>query len=130
VEKRKTIDATGDVEMNSTPAEEEKKSQEKDKDNSEKGEVEEPDWNLFHALRSTRGAMADLRETARKTPPEEVIDVRIDGLGQGGNSVAIPIPRVSVNGSSTGTRTPGTRASGLPEAGVHRSLMIARAEGR
>jgi hypothetical protein len=91
----------------------------------EKEEVEEADWNLFHALQSTRGAMSELREAARAPPPEEVVD---GGLGQNGTSASIP--RLSVNGSSTGTRTPGHRSSGLPEAGVHRSLMISRAEGR
>jgi len=89
--------------------------------------VEAADWNLFHALQSTRGAMEELRETARNPPPEEVVD---RGLGQNGALGSIPIPRLSVNGSSTGTRTPGRRGSGLPEAGVHRSLMISRTEGR
>lgn len=93
-------------------------------------EVEEADWNLFHALQSTRGAMADLRDAARKSPPAEGLDIKLDGFGQGVTSTSGSIPRLSVNGSSTGTRTPGTRASGLPEAGVHRALMIARAEGR
>ena len=98
------------------------KTQEKEKE-----EVEEADWNLFHALQSTRGAMSELREAARAPPPEEVVD---SGLGQNGTLGSMPIPRLSVNGSSTGTRTPGYRSSGLPEAGVHRSLMISRAEGR
>jgi hypothetical protein len=93
----------------------------------EKEEVEEADWNLFHALQSTRGAMAELREAARNSPPQEVVDTT-GGLGQNGTLASIP--RLSVNGSSTGTRTPGYRSSGLPEAGVHRSLMISRAEGR
>jgi len=93
----------------------------------EKEEVEEADWNLFHALQSTRGAMEELRETARNPPPEEVVD---RALGQNGILGSIPIPRLSVNGSSAGTRTPGRRSSGLPEAGVHRSLMISRTEGR
>jgi hypothetical protein len=121
VEKRKTADS-GDVEMTTaTPRDgTDAKPQEREKD-----EVEEADWNLFHALQSTRGAMSELREAARKPPPEEVVD---SGLGQNGTLGSIP--RLSVNGSSTGTRTPGHRNSGLPEAGVHRSLMISRVEGR
>jgi len=90
-------------------------------------EVEEADWNLFHALQSTRGAMSELREAARNPPPEEIVD---GGLGQNGTLGSMSIPRLSVNGSSTGTRTPGHRSAGLPEAGVHRSLMISRTEGR
>jgi len=95
----------------------------------EKEEVEEADWNLFHALQSTRGAMSELREAARNPPPEEVIDVT-SGIGQNGTMGLMSIPRLSVNGSSTGTRAPGHRSAGLPEAGVHRSLMISRTEGR
>jgi hypothetical protein len=123
VEKRKTADS-GDVEMTTaTPRDgTDAKPQEK-----EKQEVEEADWNLFHALQSTRGAMSELREAARNPPPEEVVDPA-SLLSQKGTSASIP--RLSVNGSSTGTRTPGHRSSGLPEAGVHRSLMISRVEGR
>jgi len=95
----------------------------------DKEEVEEADWNLFHALQSTRGAMSELREAARNPPPEEVVDVT-SGIGQDGTLGSTSIPRLSVNGSSTGTRTPGHRSAGLPEAGVHRSLMISRTEGR
>lgn len=29
---------------------------------------EEPDWNLFHALQSTRGAMGELRASAKTSP--------------------------------------------------------------
>ena len=92
-------------------------------------EIEEPDWNLFHALQSTRGAMGDLRESARNPPPEETFDLKVMGLGQGQGDVQ-SIPRLSVHGSSTGTRTPGSRNDTLPDSGVHRALMIARAEGR
>jgi hypothetical protein len=123
VEKRKVAES-GDVEMTTaTPRDgTDAKTQEKAKE-----EVEEADWNLFHALQSTRGAMSELREAARNPPPEEVVDPA-SLLSQRGTSASIP--RLSVNGSSTGTRTPGHRNSGLPEAGVHRSLMISRAEGR
>ena len=116
VEKRKAADS-GDVEMTTSAQAGE----------VEKEEVEEADWNLFHALQSTRGAMSELREAARHPPPEEVVDPA-SLLSQKGPSASIP--RLSVNGSSTGTRTPGHRSNGLPEAGVHRSLMISRAEGR
>jgi hypothetical protein len=122
-EKRKVAES-GDVEMTTaTPRDgTDAKTQEKAKE-----EVEEADWNLFHALHSTRGAVSELREAARNPPPEEVVDPA-SLLSQKGTSASIP--RLSVNGSSTGTRTPGHRNSGLPEAGVHRSLMISRAEGR
>jgi hypothetical protein len=84
--------------------------------------VEEPDWNLFHALQSTRAALGDLRDSARQPPPEQA-----EVVARPGDSGSIP--RLNVNGSSIGTRTPGGRTNTLPEVGVHRAMMIARAEG-
>jgi hypothetical protein len=67
----------------------------------ERQEEEGPDWNLFHALQSTRGAMGDLRQSA-KTPRlgdfgEDELR-RIDrevGRNLGANR------NISVNGSNT-----------------------------
>ena len=113
--------------MTPTPAEGKPPAGE-EKEKKKEGEIEEPDWNLFHALQSTRGAMEDLRETARKPPPEETFDLKTM-MGQG-DVQSNSIPRLSVHGSSTGTQTPGVRAGVLPDGGVHRALMIARTEGR
>ena len=114
--------------MTSTPAEGKPPAGEEKKKEKEEGEIEEPDWNLFHALQSTRGAMEELRETARKSPPEETFDLKMM-MGQG-DVQSNSIPRLSVHGSGTGTQTPGVRAGVLPDSGVHRALMIARTEGR
>jgi hypothetical protein len=38
------------------------------REEEEQEEQQEPDWNLFHALQSTHGAMGDLRRMAQESP--------------------------------------------------------------
>lgn len=73
----------GDVEMStSTPAIEDKAE-----------ENEQPDWHLFHALQSTRGAMEELRQLAREPIKPRDLNEREVGTSVGvgaGSSVGTP----------------------------------------
>lgn len=68
---------TGDIEMTAPTPNPEKETaagavagvgdtEKAEESNQEK--EDEPDWNLFHALQSTRGAMGELRQSAKSSP--------------------------------------------------------------
>lgn len=93
-------------------------------DDEDEGEDGEPDWNLFHALQSTRSAMFDLSQSSKtaippRNPQDELkaIESSLAGNSGGGESI---IPPSSIGGQTvlgTGTGTPGTRV-GTPGGGA------------
>jgi hypothetical protein len=91
-----------------------------DEEEQEQEQEQEPDWNLFHALQSTQGALGDLRRLAREEPTKrdpkaEMRDAerrtRVMGAGVGGTGVGTP--GVVINGG-----TPGPGGWGASQAGT------------
>lgn len=81
-------------------------------DSREDEDTEEPDWNLFHALNSTRSALSDLTQQSRTpvVPRDPSAEVRtLEGSTTGMGSTIPPM-------SSFGGQTPGT-GIGTPTPG-------------
>lgn len=79
-----------------------------DDDAAKEEDEGEPDWNLFHALQSTRGAMGELQQMARE--PARSVDVREEMRAVEIRSSTGPASTVPpLLGRSSSVETPGTR---------------------
>ena len=84
-----------------------KTQQANEDEEKEEDQVQEPDWNLYHALQATQGSMGDLRRLAQespvaKDPRQEVKDAERLAAGKSGGwkGTVKMVPGVGVVGGT------------------------------